>query len=87
MTVIIPRVHLNGTAKQDLLDQLKELDRALRNAEDALAKASPNARDYYVIDADAFTKARDQHVRRARLIAGIRDEIMGIAVGIVDQGK
>ena len=66
MTVIIPRIHLNGTSKGELLDQLKAADRALGAAEEALGRAAPNARDYYVIEPNPFEQAR-----RRRLSLGL----------------
>ena len=82
---MIPRVHLNGTSQEELLNQLKEADRALRVAEEVLGKAMPNARDYYVISSSAATVARDQHVDRLRKIDGIRQEIQAIAIGVIHQ--
>ena len=44
---LTPTIHLNGTAKQDLLEERYEAIRACAALREALAKAAPNARDYY----------------------------------------
>jgi hypothetical protein len=85
MTVIIPRVHLNGTSKGELLEQFKTADRALRAAEEALQRAAPNERDYYVIEPNPFEGARAAHVARIKALTKVREEIMAIAIGVVDQ--
>ena len=43
-----PIVHMNGTGWSDLYEQYDAANAALRAAGDALRKASPNGRDYYV---------------------------------------
>lgn len=57
-----PIIHLNGTSGEELLNQAENAERALREAYDAICKAAPHARDYYVNqDPDAFRKARKAH--------------------------
>jgi hypothetical protein len=82
---MVPRVHLNGTSKEELFNQLKDAIRALRIAEIALGEATPNARDYYVISSSAATAAREQHMARLRKLDEIRKEIEAIAEGVLDQ--
>ncbi|HET6927454.1 MAG TPA: hypothetical protein VFI48_11460 [Hyphomicrobiaceae bacterium] len=70
-----PTVHLNGTARSDLLDGYLRARTELVQARHALYDAAPNGRDYYVQGPDAITKARDEHLAR---IAKIEDVIADI---------
>lgn len=56
-----PLVHKNGTSRDVLLEQLTDLMRALRDAEDVLGKASPNGRDYYPLGPNALREAQSKH--------------------------
>ena len=90
----VPTVHLNGTSKQELLDQLQNAFRAVREAQNVLAKAAPHGRDYYVQDADhpamkggaIFTAQAQHHARMAKL-AGVCEELEQIAIAVQDQGR
>ena len=61
--VVTPIVHLNGTSKQELIDQRLAVLDALRKAGEALRNAAPNARDYYP-EPGRLTRAEAQHRRR-----------------------
>ena len=84
-TVIIPRVHLNGTSREELVDQIRRALDALSKADDALAYMSPNGRDYYPLGDSAINTAIEQHRRRRLMLVEIRNEIGAIGEGIVDQ--
>src|SRR5262245_4361012 len=65
--LIVPVVHLGGTDKQDLVDQLIEADNALRKALQALSAAAPHARDYAhqcIYAGEQYRRARGQHDAR-----------------------
>lgn len=83
--LVIPRVHMNGTSRQELLAQISKALGALAEADRALAEMTPNDRDYYVIDAGAGRQAREQHVKRRQALAGISTEILTIGERIADQ--
>lgn len=59
-----PIVHLNGTSKQYLQEQIETAYSALNAAYDALKKTAPNGRDYYPLGPDAMKRAQDQHTNR-----------------------
>tara|TARA_R110000868_G_scaffold234477_2_gene488168 strand:+ start:1151 stop:1459 length:309 start_codon:yes stop_codon:yes gene_type:complete len=65
MTLIPPRVHLNGTAKMELIEQLNEAIDALEKALEAYWRASPHGRDYltdYTASGDRlYVSARDAY--------------------------
>jgi len=80
-----PTVHLNGTAAPDLLAQNCAVVDAMYAALDALQRATPNARDYYTQDGDAFAAARAEHAARFAAVTGILREHETIAETIADQ--
>ena len=81
-TVSPPVVHLNGTSRDDLLKQRYDVLDALHSAGDALAKACPNARDYYPGGVEHIEAGSKQHDRRLGilkdLIAEFQAEIESI---------
>jgi len=83
--LVFPTVHLNGTSKQALLDQLSAAMIAVHNAGRALAQATPHARDYYVQGSEQIFAALDQHGARLRKLTEIADELQTIADAILDQ--
>lgn len=87
MTLAIPTVHLNGTSKEALLDQVYEAVEALHAAGRKLAAAAPNARDYYVQpnEAQPFTRAQTEHYARMTKLKEVIAELEQIGEGIVDQ--
>ena len=74
-----PTIHLNGTSKQELIDQLCDACNALNDAASAIANTRPNGRDYYVQDDRNFPKALEEHSRRINLLISVRNELMQIA--------
>jgi hypothetical protein len=76
---ITPIVHLNGTSRQDLLDQRFAAFDALTEAGEVFAKAAPNARDYYPRGAEYVEAAQRQHDQRMdslkAIMAGLQDEL------------
>lgn len=61
--MILPIIHRNGTAAAALLDQTCNVTRCLRESKTALAEASPNGRDYYLVPG-LIEKAEAQHRQR-----------------------
>ncbi len=83
--MMIPTVHLNGTAGHVLADQYLTAANAVGAAIDALCDAGPNARDYYVQGPDAGLAAQREHEARVAKLKNVRDELAAIAEGIQDQ--
>jgi hypothetical protein len=80
-----PTIHLNGTSKQDLMDELEHANHALGKAYAALKCCAPNGRDYYVQGPEALAKATDEHMDRLRRVDGVRAEIGELLVAIDTQ--
>ena len=82
MTLAIPTVHLNGTSREELMEQLLNAVEALRVAIDAVSAACPNGRDYYVQGPDATQEALRQHANRLHNLTAVRVELNEIAEAI-----
>ncbi len=64
-----PIVHLNGTSKNELLQQYLDAGHALQAALAAMHGAYPNGRDYYPSEPGAYVAARmtwDTHLAHVR---------------------
>jgi hypothetical protein len=74
-TVIHPTIHLNGTAKCDLIDQWSEVVNACIALQRALSAATPNGRDYYPQGAARFAEALVEHAGRKNAIDALIREM------------
>ena len=74
--LIVPTVHLNGTSKNALLEQRQKAWDAINKAFWALNEGCPNARDFYVQDDGAFTRAANRHRARLDQLKAISDELL-----------
>lgn len=83
--LVFPDVHLNGTSADELLDQLKAANRALREAVEKLRMAAPNGRDYYTLSAGSFETAREQWRRRIAAVDDVASELGVIAEDVYRQ--
>ena len=83
--MLIPTVHMNGTAGEVLLDQYTTAANAVRKAIDAVCDAGPNARDYYVQGTEAALAAQREHEARVKALKAVRDELAAIMEDIQDQ--
>lgn len=85
MPVIAPIVHLNGTSKQMLMDELEEAYYALNKAYDVIKQSGPNGRDYYPVPG-LMEKAVEQHTQRLKAIDAVKDSIAEQLNAISSQG-
>ena len=81
-----PLVHLNGTSKEMLLEELENAYSALGEALDKLRRTAPNGRDYYVLQEGSLKRAEDEHRDRMVRIDSVRKEIECL-VGAIDDGE
>jgi hypothetical protein len=58
----LPAVHLNGTGRETLLKEWEEAYKSLNKAFNALLDTTCHGRDYYVIDDNAYSQARDKRI-------------------------
>jgi hypothetical protein len=73
--IVKPSIHLNGSSPDHLIEELLDASSAVSNAIEAVCKASPNARDYYPLGADAWTRAETEHRDRIAALVRVRDEL------------
>jgi hypothetical protein len=82
--MIFPTIHLNGTSKQQLLDDYCDVSHALNAAMEKMIENGPNGRDYYPQGDQAFQQAVKEHHDRIEQIHRVRLEIETIAEHIAD---
>jgi hypothetical protein len=87
MALQIPTIHLNGTSKKELLDDLCNAYKKLSDAIVALRVTCPHSRDYYVQkDGELkYREARIEFIERENKLQEVMNEISTIAERIQDQ--
>ena len=78
----LPTIHLNGTSKERLIEDLCHASHALDAAYDALRQTAPNGRDYYPQGPDALAKATDEHHRRLGRLDEIKKEVDELTLAV-----
>ena len=82
--MITPRININGTSADDLINpRLQAMDH-LMDAIEALSQVVPNGRDYPG-SATACTADREEHYDRIKAIKAIREAIYAEAIAIKEQ--
>jgi hypothetical protein len=87
MNITAPTVHSNGTGYKDLWEGYEAAYEAVRAAQEALGKIEFNARDYYVQDADAFTKARDHRYEQCKALAQVEEYLLQHLISLQKQER
>jgi hypothetical protein len=85
--MIKPRVHINGTGKNELMAQFLRAMTACEDAERALIDAAPHGRDYYPLGPGAFEFARHEHEQRLHALADIRAAYVELVEHVADAGR
>ena len=83
MQLAVPTVHLNGTSRRELMEQICAAMTALQEAEAALRRASPHGRDYYPQGEHALARAQSDHTARLERLRSIYDELEAIGEALV----
>lgn len=86
MSVTAPVVHLNGTSRQQLVDDYTEAASYARSLLEKLGDTSPNMRDYYPIGKEAYDKAFAEHSARVNRVRGVLEELEQLLEAVVTQG-
>lgn len=87
MNITAPTIHLNGTSAKDLWAGYEAAYNAILAAQEALGKIEFNARDYYVQDADAFTKAQDHRYEQRQALAQVEEYLLQHLLSLRQQEK
>ena len=82
----IPTIHLNGSNKATMLEDLANAREAIRDAIRALGETMPNGRDYYPQGHGALAQAQAEHRARVDALADVMNELMALSVAIDDGG-
>lgn len=84
--MLTPTVHLNGTSHDELISLYRDALDAVNDAIQAVQKAAPHARDYYVQTSNAALQATREHLDRLAKLEHVRHELNVILGGIKRQG-
>ena len=82
--MLIPTVHLNGTSGAELFRLNMAVVEHLRDTIDALSKACPNGRDFYIQGPDALKYANREHVERLERLQAVYAEMQTIVESLAD---
>jgi hypothetical protein len=77
--LILPTVHINGTSKAQLFEDLSTALYAVQAAKEAVQAAAPNGRDYYPQAGNALQQALAKHAARLHALQTVYDELEAIA--------
>lgn len=83
--LMVPSIHLNGTSASEIIKQLEAVVDALRQTEEAMTAAAPNARDYYVQGPDAYKTACAQWADRLLKVSGVKEEVFAVLEVVVNR--
>lgn len=86
MSLQLPTIHLNGTSKESLLEDLEKAYVALTAAIKAMCNACPNGRDYYPQGPEALERAQKEHYSRLDRVNEVQKELADLAEGIYKGG-
>ena len=86
-TVTAPCIHLNGSGKENLLDQWKAFYRACDAALEAAP--APHMRDFYPLPngTEVFQAAMDEHRERVVILNKLIDDAKAVARTIQHYGR
>lgn len=84
--LVLPQISLNGTDRQSLVDQQRDVITALDAVIHAMAQAMPHGRDYQYRPA-AYPLARDAWVERMSGLVDLKREIERHGVAIMESDQ
>jgi hypothetical protein len=77
--MVYPTIHLNGTSKDRLLEDIEKAYAAINDAQQALRNAAPNGRDYYPQGPDVICTALNEHLARQQKLQDVLLELQDLA--------
>jgi hypothetical protein len=81
-----PFIHLNGSGRPRLIEQLTDVHEAATALLEALSRATPHGRDYYPLGDRAFQRARAEHQARIAKVTDILTDVADIRLQLIDRG-
>lgn len=85
--MIVPQVNLNGSSKQDLLDQQEGVYYAAIALIEKLAAAAPHGRDYQTMPEGSYQLARKKWEEQLKQAMNIQNTASNMLVAIFEQGN
>lgn len=82
--MITPKLNLNGSSADDLIEPRLKADRLLADVLEALSQAVPNGRDYPG-NKTACIADREEHYDRIKAIRALQDILIQEALAIKEQ--
>ena len=85
-----PLIHLNGSGRERLLDQIRDAAHAVREAEVTLAQTMPHRRDYYPIPGGGdweFDQAIGEYASRMNRLHSVYTELEELYFLIEEAGR
>ena len=83
-----PIVNLNGTSKNELVEQQKEVYQAAKILLMALERATPHGRDYQTLSTEEpYRTARELNKFEWRVVNDIQQRALNLAIAIQNQGQ
>ena len=83
--IVHPTVHLNGTSREELIDQYSGIFTAIRATRQALQNSAPHSRDYPPHGFSSYPEAREQYQRWTKMLTDLEEEVMNVAVEVAEQ--
>jgi hypothetical protein len=80
-----PTVHLNGTSRDSLIEQLSNAAQAIEAAIAAVCNAAPHPRDYYIQDGTPVLDIQAEHYDRVHRLLGVKTEIEEMLAHVLEQ--
>jgi hypothetical protein len=77
--LVLPTIHLNGTSKEELFNDLSNALYAIQLARECVQATAPHGRDYCTKSGNALQQALAQHASRLRALQTVYDELQAIA--------
>lgn len=77
--MMVPTVHLNGTSREELLQQAMAATDKILEAMEVLSCAMPHGRDYYPQGPDALSRAQAEHKSRIERLDSVLSETRDLA--------
>lgn len=77
--MLLPTIHMNGTAASDLLEGYCECCHSLRKVLQDLRNHGPNGRDFYPQGTDALWTAQREHAARIAKVNEVLQDIEALA--------
>jgi len=82
----VPQVNNNGTSRDELIQQRRDVLGHLRKSILALTFMTPHGRDFQTVEIERYDEARALHRIRVTAVAELLDDIEAEALAIQDQG-